>query len=79
MFIEFQLPPGMSTRVTSNAIKAEVAIWANRYSVPNSDYSQKTIKNTHRLGFTKEKHFSLFSMTWDKFNFQIVRIENERY
>ncbi len=63
----------------ANAIMAEVAVWANRYGVSDSDYSQKTIKYTHRLGFNKEKHFSLFSMTWDKFTYQIVRIENERY
>lgn len=78
MYIEFQLPPDLRN-VIANAIKAEVAIWANKYGVPESDYSQKTIKYTHRLGFNKEQHFSLFSMTWDKFNFQIVRIENERY
>jgi hypothetical protein len=78
VYIEFQLPPDLRN-VIANAIKAEVAIWANKYGVPESDYSQKTIKYTHRLGFNKEQHFSLFSMTWDKFNFQIVRIENERY
>jgi hypothetical protein len=63
----------------ANAIKAEVALWANQYGVPDSAYSQKTIKYTHRLGFNNEKYFSLFSMTWNKFDFQIVRIENERY
>ena len=78
MYIEFQLPPSLRNQVAA-AIKAEVAIWANRYGVPDSDYSQKTIKYTHRLGFTKEKHFSLFSMTWNMFDYQIVRIENERY
>jgi hypothetical protein len=78
VYIEFQLPPGLRNQMAA-AIRAEVAIWANRYGVPNSDYSQKTIKYTHRLGFTKEKHFSLFSMTWNMFDYQIVRIENERY
>ena len=79
MYIEFSLPQGISTRVMASAIMAEVAIWTNRYGIPDSDYSQKTIKYTHRLGFNKEKHFSLFLMTWDKFDYQIVRIENERY
>ena len=79
MYVEFTLPQGISTRVMANVIKAEVAIWAKHYGIPDSDYSQKTIKYTHRLGFTKEKHFSLFSMTWDKFAYQIVRVENERY
>lgn len=65
--------------MVASAIQEEVTLWAKRYGVPDSDYSQKTIKYTHRLGFNKEKHFSLFSMTWDKFEYQIVRIENERY
>ena len=78
MYIEFQLPPDLRNQVAA-AIRAEVAVWANRYGVPDSEYSQKTIKYTHRLGFNKEKHFSLFSMTWNMFDYQIVRIENEGY
>jgi hypothetical protein len=79
MYVEFQLPAGVSTRVMSEFIKSAVTEWAKKYQVPDSDYSQKTIKYTHRLGFNKEKYFSLFSMTWDGFEYQIVRIENERY
>jgi hypothetical protein len=79
MYVEFQLPVGMSTRVMANAIMADIALWADKYQIPNSAYSQKTIKHTHRLGFNHEKYFSLFSMTWDSFNFQIVNIANEKY
>lgn len=78
MFIEFELPPDLRN-VMADAIKAEIAIWADRHQVPDSAYSQKTIKYTHRLGFNNEKYFSLFSMTWDKFAFRIVNIVNERY
>ena len=77
----------MSTRVMSRAIIAEVALWANKYQIPNSAYSQKTIKYTHRLGFNNEKYFSLFTMTWQAdqeeisswLRFQIINIENEKY
>jgi len=79
MYVEFQLPHGMSTRVMSNAIKSDIAIWADRYQVPDSAYSQKTIKYTHRLGFNHERYFSLFSLTWTSFEFRIVNIDNERY
>jgi hypothetical protein len=79
MYIEFKLPQDNSYGHVLNLIKVEIVDWATRYKVPNSDYSQKTIKYTHRLGFNKEKHFSLFSLTWDKFNYRIVNIENERY
>jgi hypothetical protein len=79
VYIEFSLPHGISTRVIANAIQAEVDTWAEQYQIPASAYSQKTIKYTHRLGFNDEKYFSLFSMTWNKFDFQIVNIANERY
>jgi hypothetical protein len=78
VYVEFDLLPGLRDSV-AGAIRAEVVIWAQKYGVPESDYSQKTIKYTHRLGFNKEKHFSLFSMTWNKFDYRIVRIQNERY
>ena len=78
MYIEFQLPPGLRNAI-ANAIKAEVAVWADRYGVSDSDYSQKTIKYTHRLGFNKEKYFSLFSMTWDKFDYKIINVTNKKY
>jgi hypothetical protein len=79
MYIEFKLPQDNSYGHVLNLIKVEIVDWATRYNVPNSDYNQKTIKYTHRLGFNKEKYFSLFSLTWDKFNYRIVNIENERY
>jgi hypothetical protein len=79
MYVKFELPHGISTRVMAGAIQAEIAIWANKYQIPESAYSQKTIKYTHRLGFNNEKYFSLFSMTWNKFDYQIVNIANERY
>ena len=77
MYIEFWLPQDLRN-VIAAAIRAEVAVWAERYGVPASDYSQKTIKYTHRLGFNKQEHFSLFSMTWNKFDFKIVRVEDQR-
>jgi hypothetical protein len=78
VYVEFQLPQGMS-RVIAEAIKSSIALWADRYQIPQSAYSQKTIKNTHRLGFNHEKYFSLFSITYTDFSFQIVNIANERY
>jgi hypothetical protein len=78
VYIEFLLTPGLK-HANVEAIKKEIAIWIKQYGVPDSDYSQKTIKNTHRLGFNKEKHFSLFCMTWNKFDYQVVNIANEKY
>ncbi len=79
MYVEFQLPVGVPTRVVSEVFKKTIADWAKKYQIPDSAYSHKTIKHTHRLIFNHEKYFSLFSMTWDSFHYQIVDIENEKY
>ena len=87
MYIVFTLPSGGGGAVAGHAlwqIKQEVEKWAMQYGV---QYSQKTIKYTHRLGFNKDEHFTLFSMTWNPLElekrsylkFQIVNIENEKY
>ena len=86
MYIEFQIPKhtGVAAQHALWEIKTEIESWSQRYGI---SYTQKTIKWTHRLGFQKEEHFSLFSMTWQAgredfpswLNYQIVRIENERY
>lgn len=77
MYIEFQLPHNESYGLALALIKTEIVDWATKYNVP---YTQKTIKHTHRLGFSNEKYFSLFSMTWtSEIPYQIVNIVNERY
>ena len=58
MYIEFKLPHAGGAHATAQAIKLAVARWAAKYDVPQHDYSEKTIKYTHRLGFNKEKYFS---------------------
>lgn len=57
-------------------VKQEIEQWTSRYSVL---YTQKTIKNQHRLAFNRDKDYSLFFMTWDGSDYQIVNIGNERY
>jgi hypothetical protein len=57
-------------------IKHQIQLWADQYSV---SYTQKTIKNTHRLSFNREKDFTLFYMTWQGEPYKIVDLGNERY
>lgn len=57
-------------------VKQQIANWAQRYQV---HYSQKTIKNQHRLGLNREKDFTLFYMSWDGVPYQIVDNGNEKY
>jgi hypothetical protein len=78
VYVEFDLPPGLRNAV-ADAVKASVLLWADKYEIPAIEYSQKTIKYKHRLGFNREEYFSLFSMTYRDFDFRIVNIANERY
>ncbi len=78
MYVQFDLPQGLAY-VVVEAIKSSIKLWANRYEIPDSGYSQKTIKYTHRLGFNREEYFSLFSMTYTDFDFRIVNVQNEKY
>jgi hypothetical protein len=75
VFIEFELPQDESYGYVLNLIRLDIVDWATRYNIP---YTQKTIKYTHRLGFNKEKYFSLFSLTWDYFEFKIIDVGIDR-
>jgi hypothetical protein len=65
-------------------IKREIHNWAIQHGV---QYTQKTIKYHHRVGFNRDSDFTLFSLTWNPENFdqrpwlqfQIINIANERY
>jgi hypothetical protein len=62
MYIEFRLPQGCyRDGWTIKAIKQLVAAWAEKYQI---EYTEKTIKYTHRVAFNDDHHYSLFSLTW---------------
>ena len=79
MYIEFQ----MHLRYELEDIKREIKKWADLHQIV---HTQKTIKFTHRLGFNKEEHFTLFSLTWNPdleekpwLRYKIINVHNERY
>ena len=63
----------------SNAIRSSVTLWADRYEIPSSAYTQKTVRHTHRLAFNDERHYSLFSMTWKDFDYRMVNVGVQKY
>jgi len=62
-----------------NAIRASITLWADRYEIPSSDYTQKTVRHTHRLAFNDERHYTLFGMTWKDFDYRIVNVGRQTY
>jgi hypothetical protein len=62
MYIEFRLPQQpISAGWTLKAIKKLLASWSQQYQI---EYTEKTIKYTHRVAFNDDRHYSLFSLTW---------------
>jgi hypothetical protein len=62
MYIEFRLPrQAISAGWTLKAIKQLLTAWSDKYQI---EYTEKTIKYTHRVAFDDDRHYSLFSLTW---------------
>jgi hypothetical protein len=64
MLIEFQLPRGsggMSAAHALGLIKQELRAWSKKYAI---DYTEKTVRYTHRVCFEDDKHYSFFALTW---------------
>jgi hypothetical protein len=59
-----------------DTVKQQIAQWTERYQV---QYSQKTIKNQHRLGLNRDKDFTLFHMSWTGAPYQLIDNGNEKY
>ena len=76
MYIEFALPQDESYGFVLNLIRIDIVDWATRYNIP---YTQKTVKYTHRLAFNDERHYSLFSMTWQGVDYRIVNVGVQKY
>jgi len=82
VYLEFQVQP--YTQSVLNDIKREIKEWADAYGV---QYTQKTVKLCHRVGFNRDQHFTLFGMTWLPTDaekrpwlaYRIVNIANEYY
>lgn len=64
MFIEFTLQENSPAFLGShifNMVKSEVADWAK---VHNIKYTSKYYKNTFRVAFEDERHYTVFRLTW---------------
>lgn len=57
-------------------VRQEIQRWADQYNI---SYTQKTIKWRHRLAFNRPEDFTLFYMTWQGPEYEIVDLGNERY
>lgn len=81
MLIEFDLPPssaGLLVTVSLRALRREIETWANKHHI---GYTEKTVKQTHRLCFADDEHYTLFMLSWhcwDMFAPRVVRERNKQ-
>ena len=65
MYIEFQLPNGSAGQAAAHSltiIRRALAAWSQKYNI---QYTEKTIKYTHRVCFEDDNQYSFFAMTWN--------------
>ena len=64
MFIEFTLQedsPGFLGSHIFKMVENEIAEWARVNQIP---YTKKYYKNTFRVAFTEDKHYTVFRLNW---------------
>jgi hypothetical protein len=78
MLIEFPLPSGaggMVTAMARNVLQQKIKAWAQRHEV---EYTEKTVRHTHRLCFDDDRYYTLFIMSWDDWEIFAPRVIRER-
>lgn len=65
MYIEFRLPQGaggMAAAMVLGKIRTDLAKWQAQYQI---EYTQKTVKYTHRVCFDSPEQYTFFLTTWN--------------
>ena len=73
MYLEFQLPNNGGYDATLAAYKIAVARWAKKQGIA---YIDKNIKYKYRVTFDQDKHYTVFTLTWNgQFEYKIIDIK----
>jgi hypothetical protein len=73
MYLEFQLPTDGGYGATLAAYKIAVARWAKKQGIA---YIDKNIKYKYRVTFDQDKHYTVFTLTWNgQFEYKIIDIK----
>lgn len=73
MYLEFQLPRDGGHVATLTALRIAVARWASAQGIA---YAEKNIKYKYRVTFDLDKHYSVFTLTWNSsFEYKIIDIK----
>jgi hypothetical protein len=73
MYLEFQLPNDGGYGATLAAYKIAVARWAKKQGIA---YVDKNIKYKYRVTFDQDKHYTVFTLTWNgQYKYKIIDIK----
>ena len=73
MYVEFELPKDGGYGATLAAFKIAVARWAKKQGIV---YIDKNIKYKYRVTFDQDKHYTVFTLTWNgQFEYKIIDIK----
>lgn len=77
MYVEFDVESWeFVTKI--EMIKHYLEIWASQQNIP---YKEKTIKRKHRVSFNDDRHYAIFSLTWNpdfRTNYRIITDLNNK-
>lgn len=69
MYVEFPV----DNHLHLLALRQRIDQWQNRYQIP---VRQKTVRYRHRLGMDDERNFTVFFLTWDGPEYQVIHNRN---
>ena len=64
MYLVWQLPDDVFANVANRLLVKELDTWSDRFQTP---YNTKIFKGTRRVTFDNDAFYSLFVMTWPRF------------
>ena len=75
MYIEFKIE---AHDYVHSALMFDIVKWAEKYDI---QYKTKTIKQTIRVTFDDDRHYTLFALTWNpifRANYRVIRDLNNK-
>ena len=62
MYVEFRIPNGITGPTALLLLRRDLVEWSQRHA---KSYTEKTVKQTHRVCFTATEDYTFFLLTWN--------------
>lgn len=61
MYVEFSIPNGITGPTALLLLRRDLVDWSLQHRI---NYTEKTVKNTHRVCFADPEHYTFFRLSW---------------